>query len=255
MQKSVEENEAVVLIDEKGTRIPLIVKDKNLRIKRLGIYNPKELIGKKYYEKIEIGNRKFMIFIPSIFDKISAIERKAQIILPKDGLFIIYYCDIKSGDRIVEGGSGSGALTMLLAHFVKPKGRVISYEMRDDFAKVAQRNLENAGLNEYIGIKKGDITSKIDEKDVDAVVLDVPNPWDVVQNAYKALKLGGHLACYSPSMNQVEKTVKEMRMSGFFGIKTLETIQREMIVGEKGTRPSFEGLGHTGYVTIGRKIK
>ncbi len=255
MIKSISENDSVVLIDGKGNKILLMAKSGNRKIKGLGVYNPRELIGKNYYENIIIGNRKFMILAPSIFDKISGIERKAQIILPKDGMFIIFYCDIKSGDRVVEGGTGSGALTILLANTVRPKGKVISYEKRNDFAKIAKKNLTNANLGDYVKIKKGDITNTIDERNVDAVVIDIPNPWDAVKIALKAIKLGGYMASYSPTITQVERTVKEMRECGFKNIKTLETLQREIVVGERGVRPSFETLGHTGYVTFGRKVK
>ena len=255
MTESISKNDSVVLIDRKGKKILLMVKNGNRKIKGLGVYNSGELIGKNYYENITIGNRKFMIIAPSIFDKISGIERKAQIVLPKDGMFIIFYCDIKSGDRVVEGGTGSGALTILLANAVRPIGKVISYEKRDDFAKIAKKNLTNAHLSDYVKIKKGDVTNTIDERNMDAVVIDIPNPWDALKNILNALKLGGHMASYSPTINQVERTVKEMKGCGFEGIKTLETLQREIVVGERGVRPSFETLGHTGYVTFGRKVK
>ena len=255
MSKTIKEADSVVIIDEKGNRIPLIVKDEIQKIRGLGVYNPKELIGKDYYDRIDIGSRKFMIFAPSIFDKISVMERKAQIILPKDGMVIIFYCDIKSGDRVVEGGAGSGALTILLANSVRPKGKVISYEKREEFIKIAKKNLKSAGLDDFVEFKRIDVTKTINEKEVDAVVLDIPNPWDALNNALAGLKLGGHIACYSPNVNQVEKTVKEMRNIGLDGIKTLETLQREMVVGDGGTRPSFDTLGHTGYVTFGRKVQ
>ena len=100
---------------------------------------------------------------PSISYKIDVIERKAQIILPKDGMFIAYYCNIKSGDKVVEAGIGSGALTILLANYVRPKGKVISYEKRDDHLKVAKKNLARAGLSDYVEIKKGDVTENIPE--------------------------------------------------------------------------------------------
>jgi tRNA (adenine57-N1/adenine58-N1)-methyltransferase len=255
MPNPVEENCRVILVDEKGNRILLHAIDEVQKIKGLGVYNPKELIGKDYWESIDISGKKFMILSPSIFDKISAIQRKAQIILPKDGMFIIFYCDVKSGDMVVEGGAGSGALTILLANSVRPNGKVISYEKREDFMRIAKRNVESAGLGDYVEFRRGDVTSTIDETGIDAVVLDIPNPWDAVNNALSGLKLGGHLACYSPTMNQVEKTVNEMRKFGLEWIKTLETMQREMVVGEKGMRPSFDALGHTGYVTFGRKIR
>jgi len=86
-------------------------------------------------------------------------------------------------------------------------------------------------------------------------IIDIPNPWDAVNTAYNSLKIGGYLCCYSPLISQVEKTVKEIKKHGFIEIKTFENIQREMIVSDHGTRPSFDMLGHTGYLTFARKIK
>ncbi|MBA3044047.1 tRNA (adenine-N1)-methyltransferase, partial [archaeon] len=177
-----------------------------------------------------------------------------QIILPKDSAIIMLYCDVKNGCRIVEAGVGSGALTIALANFVRPDGKIISYEKRNDFADFAKRNIENAGLGEYVEIKLGDVTESIDEKNADAVILDIPNPWDAVKNAYNALKVCGHFCSYSPTMNQVEKTVKTLKHD-FIEIKTFETLQREIVVGEGGVRPSFDMLGHTGYLTFARKAK
>lgn len=249
----INENDTVVLIDEKGRKILLRIEGGMKKIKGLGVFDPDKLKGKRFGEKIMVGNREFIIMRPSIVDKIETIERKAQIILPKDSSMIALYCDVKNGDTIIEGGVGSGALTIVLANLVRPDGKIISYEKRNDFAEIAKRNIENAGLGKGVEIKIGDVTEKIDEKDADAVILDIPNPWDAVPNAYNSLKMCGHFCSYSPTMNQVEKTVKTLK-HGFIEIKTFETLQREIVVGEGGVRPSFDMLGHTGYVTFARKI-
>jgi len=247
------ENDIVVLLDEKGKKTLIRIEEGMKKIRGLGVFDPGKLKGKKLGEKTRIGNREFIIMKPSVVDKIETIERKAQIILPKDSAIIMLYCDVKNGCRIVEAGVGSGALTIALANFVRPDGKIISYEKRNDFADFAKRNIENAGLGEYVEIKLGDVTESIDEKNADAVILDIPNPWDAVKNAYNALKVCGHFCSYSPTMNQVEKTVKTLKHD-FIEIKTFETLQREIVVGEGGVRPSFDMLGHTGYVTFARKI-
>jgi tRNA (adenine57-N1/adenine58-N1)-methyltransferase len=254
MALTIKDGDLVVLVNEKGGKILFFIEDKIKRIKGLGVYNPKELIDINYNQKIQIGNKDYIVFEPSINDMLSTLERKAQIILPKDGMFIIYYCDIKSGDTVLEGGAGSGALTILLANIVKPEGKIISYEKRDDHIKVVKRNLKRSGLYDFVDLKKGDVTQEIPENNVDAVVLDIPNPWDALENGYSALRPGGHLASYSPTMNQFEKTTRAMEDQDFREIKTIETLQREMIVGERGVRPSFDNLGHTGYLTFARKI-
>lgn len=254
MSKTVSQSDSVVLMNKKGKKIILKIEDKIKKIKGLGVYNPGELIGKIYYDEVEIGSKRYTLLEPSFADKISAIQRKAQIIIPKDGMFILYYCDIKSKDVVIEGGTGSGALTMLLANYVRPKGKVISYDKREDHLKVAKKNLKEADLLDYVDLKKGDVTEKIMENNVDSVVLDIPNPQDALENVYSALRYGGHVGIYTPSTNQFEVTVRAMENYGFGEIITLETLQREMIVGERGVRPSFESLGHTGYITFARKI-
>ena len=254
MDLMINENNIVVLLDEKGKKTLLRIEEGMKKIRGLGVFDPARLKGKKIGEKTRIGNREFIIMKPSVVDKIETIERKAQIILPKDSSMIALYCDVKNGDTIIEGGVGSGALTIILANLVRPDGKIISYEKRNDFAEIAKRNIDNAGLGEFVEIKIGDVTEKIDEKDADAVILDIPNPWDAVKNAYNALKMCGHFCSYSPTMNQVEKTVKTLREHNFVEIKTFENLQREIVVGEGGVRPSFDMLGHTGYVTFARKI-
>ena len=254
MDLMINENNIVVLLDEKGKKTLLRIEEGMKKIRGLGVFDPARLKGKKIGEKTRIGNREFIIMKPSVVDKIETIERKAQIILPKDSAMIVLYCDVKNGCRIVEAGVGSGALTIALANFVRPDGKIISCEKRKDFADFAKRNIENAGLGGYVEIKLGDVTESIDEKNMDAVILDIPNPWDAVKNAYNALKICGHFCSYSPTMNQVEKTVKTLK-HGFIEIKTFETLQREIVVGEGGVRPSFDMLGHTGYLTFARKAK
>ena len=128
------------------------------------------------------------------------------------------------------------------------------FDKREDFINHAKENLKKAELEKHVIIKKGDITKGISEKNIDAIILDIPNPWDAIKYTYKSLKPGGYLATYSPLISQVEKTVNEIRKHKFIEIKTFENIQREMVVSEHGTRPSFDMLGHTGYLTFARKV-
>ena len=251
----VKENDVIVLLSDSNRKILLKIEDITKKIKRLGIYNPISLVGKNYGSTIEITGIKYVILKPSIVDKIECIKRKSQIIIPKDISTILLYCDIKSGDNIVECGFGSGALTMALANAVMPIGRVITYEKRKDFAEFAKKNIIAAGYEKYIEIKIRDvIIEKLDEKDADAVILDIPNPWDCIKNVYDVLKICGHYCAYIPTINQVEKTVISLRQENFFVTSIFENIQRKIVVGKGGTRPDFNMLGHTGYLIFARKI-
>ena len=254
MLKTVSKGENIVLIDSNFKKYIINTNSKIDKIKGIGVLNPNILIGEKYGSKLEIGNKKFWILKTSLLDKLQGLKRKAQIILPRDAGHILINCSIESGNIVLEAGIGSGSLTIAIANAVAPTGKIISYDNREEFIKHAIKNLKNSELDKYVEIKLKDVTKGIDEKEIDAVILDIPNPWEAVDHAWEALKVGGYLCCYSPLISQVERTVKKIRKNSFIEIKTFENIQREMIISEYGTRPSFDMLGHTGYITYARKI-
>ena len=250
----VAEGDEIVLLDENGKRCLVNTSWNKRKIKGFGIVDPKNLIGFEYGRKIRLNQKEVWILKPSSYDRWKSLKRKAQIILPKDSAHIIINCSIVPGSIVVEGGIGSGSLTCILSQIVGREGKIISYEKRKDFKRFAEENLRNVGLGYNVEIKEKDITKGIDEKNVDAVILDIPNPWDVVEHAYNSLKIGGYFCSYSPLISQVEKTVKKLRECPFVEIKTIETLQREIVVLERGARPSFDMLGHTGYLTFARKV-
>ena len=254
MNQLVSKEEKVVLIDSKLRKYILNIKDKTDKFKGIGVFNPISLEGKNYGELTEIGNKNFWILKPSLMDKLQALKRNAQIILPRDAAHIIINCSIESGNKIVEAGIGSGSLTIVLATMVSPNGKIFSYDTRKDFIEHSLKNIEMANLSNYVSTKIKDITTGIDENNLDAVILDIPNPWDAIDYAWKSLKIGGYFCSYSPLISQVENTVKKLKKNNFFEIKTIENIQRELIITDYGTRPSFDMLGHTGYLTFARKI-
>ena len=137
---------------------------------------------------------------------------------------------------------------------VSPNGKIFSYDIRKDFLEHALKNIEMANLSDYVSTKLKDVTTGIDEKNLDAVIIDISNPWDAIEHAWKSLKIGGYFCSFSPLISQVEKTVKKLRKQNFIEINTIENIQRELIITDYGTRPSFSMLGHTGYLTFARKI-
>jgi len=254
MNKKVVEGESVVLIDSAYRKFIIDTNGKTDKFKGVGVIDPGSLVGNRYGEKIEIGNKEFWVLKPSLLDKLQALKRRAQIILPKDAAHIIMNCSVESGNTVLEAGIGSGSLTVALATAVAPGGMVISYDTREDFIEHAMKNLKTAGLDKYVTTQVNDVTKGIDEKNLDAVILDIPNPWEAVNHAWNSLKPGGYFCTYSPLISQVEQTVKKVRKNNFIEIKTFENIQREMVVSDYGTRPSFDMLGHTGYLTFARKV-
>ncbi len=247
------EGTRLMLVDEDGHKYPAVAKKGMVEVRRLGIIDGDKLCGSSIGDRLEVGGRSFIILKPSLNDLLSMIERKAQIITAKDSFIIPMHLDIGSGSRVAEGGVGSGALTLVLLKTVAPDGKVFSYELRADHAEVARRNVEMSGQRACWELRMGDMCKEELPADLDAVVLDMPNPWDALGNVLKALKPGGHICCYVPNANQLERLVNAMRDSGLAEVYSFETIQREMVVHEGGVRPSFEMLGHTGYLAFARK--
>jgi tRNA (adenine57-N1/adenine58-N1)-methyltransferase len=212
------------------------------------------LIGKEYGTRIASNlSLEFVALRPLLSDFVFKAQRKTQITYPKDVALIVMFSGIGPGSKLVEAGTGAGALTTALAHYVKPDGRVYSYEVRPEFTETARRNLVRAGLLEYVELKNGDVTVGIKETEMDAVVLDLATPWLVVPHAYVALKGGGTLVSFSPTIDQVVKTVEALRENGFIDVQTIECIMRRMQTERGKTRPETLMTGHTGYITFARK--
>jgi tRNA (adenine57-N1/adenine58-N1)-methyltransferase len=248
----IEEGKSVILDDGKK-RFLLLVEDVEEKIKGIGRFNPAMLKERSFGEVITIGSKDFMILKPSISDMMLGIRRKAQIITPKDACHIILYTSIHDGSSVIEAGSGSGALTMALAHSVAPDGRVISYDVREDFLEVARENVRLSGYTN-VEFRLGDVRERIDEQGADAVVFDFSDPWNAVENAYGALKDFGHLCCYCPTVEQIERCASAMERSGFTDIRTIEVIEREMVIREGSSRPDNARIGHTAYMCFARKL-
>ena len=214
-----------------------------------------ELIGKEYGEPIRSSlGVYFTTLKPALTDYIMKSSRNTQITYPKDAALIVMFSGIGPGSRVVEAGTGTGALTTALAHYVGPTGKVYTYELRSEFQKNAAKNLERSKLIDQVEMKSGDVTLGVEERDVDAVVLDLAVPWLVVPHAYEALKPSGILVSFSPTIDQVVKTTEALKENGFVFIETVECLMRAMQVERGKTRPQTLMTGHTGYITHARKI-
>lgn len=213
-----------------------------------------DLIGKEYGSTIKSSlGFEFTALKPLLHDYIMKSARQTQITYPKDIALIVMFSGIGPGSRVVESGTGTGALTTALAHYVQPKGRVYSYEIREEFQRTAEKNLRRAGIIDYVELKNKDVTTGIEEKDVDSVVLDLAVPWMVVPHAYAALKPCGTIVSFSPTIDQVVKAVEALIEKDFANIETIECLMRGMQVERGKTRPHTLMTGHTGYITFARK--
>ncbi|MCW4004674.1 MAG: tRNA (adenine-N1)-methyltransferase [Candidatus Bathyarchaeota archaeon] len=214
-----------------------------------------EIIGKPYGEPIKSSlGINFTTLKPALTDYIMKSSRNTQITYPKDAALIVMFSGIGPGSRVVESGTGTGALTTALAHYVGPTGKVYTYELRSEFQKNAAKNLQRSKLIDRVELKSGDVTQGIEERNLDAVVLDLAVPWLVVPHAYEALKPSGIIVSFSPTIDQVVKTTEALRENGFVFIETIECMMRAMQVERGKTRPQTLITGHTGYITHARKI-
>jgi tRNA (adenine57-N1/adenine58-N1)-methyltransferase len=248
-----EGSDVFLYLDRKRTYLVRVEAEKSFHTHK-GYIQLGDLIGKEYGTRIASSmDIEFVALKPNLCDYIFKTNRRTQISYPKDISLIIMYSGIGPGSRVVEAGTGTGALTSAIAHYIQPTGRVHSYELRQEFQKNAKKNLERVGLLDYVELKEGDITEKIEEKDLDAVILDMATPWLVVPHAYAALKGSGMLVSFSPTIDQVVKVVEVLSEYGFVGIETSETLIRFMQVERGKTRPQTVMTGHTGYLTFARK--
>jgi len=187
-----------------------------------------------------------LFIYPKVYRK---LKRGPQVILPKDiGIILAYSC-VDKNSVCVDAGSGSGWLAVSLARICK---QVYSYDIREDFLKIAEHNRVSLGL-ENIVFKLGDVCKKIDEKDIDLVTLDFPSSEKALKNAKKALKPEGMVVGYLPHMEQVKKFVEKLEKLKFFDTYTVEVVVRDLLVRKEGTRPTNMGLWHTAYLVFARK--
>ncbi|MCW4015934.1 MAG: tRNA (adenine-N1)-methyltransferase [Candidatus Bathyarchaeota archaeon] len=248
-----EGSDVFLYLDQRRTYLVKVEAEKSFHTHK-GYIQLGDLIGKEYGTRIASSmDVEFVALKPNLRDYIFKTNRRTQISYPKDISLIILYSGIGSESRVVEAGTGTGALTSAIAHYIKPSGRVYTYEMRQEFQKNAKKNLERAGLLDYVELKEGDVTEGIEEKDLDAVILDMATPWLVVPHAYTALKGSGALVSFSPTIDQVVKVVEALADYGFVGVETIETLIRFMQVERGKTRPQTVMTGHTGYLTFARK--
>lgn len=177
-------------------------------------------------------------------------RRGAQIIQTKDAAYIISRAGIKPGDRVLEAGIGSGALTSALLWAIGSEGELVSVEQ--DVSAI-ERGIENIGTF-HSGVSwkpvEGDIRSKALEGMFDSIILDMPDPWNAIGNAIKYLRFGGCIVTYSPTFNQTEKTVLEMEELGLGVIETTEISRRNILVRKDATRPDHQMIAHTAFMTF-----
>jgi tRNA (adenine57-N1/adenine58-N1)-methyltransferase len=251
------ENEPVVLIDRKD-REYLSRLDRSRPISIRGGKIPVEdIIGSPEGSVVRSSmNEPFLVFRPSFPQLIPNLPRNAQVVYPKDIGPILVWADIFPGARVVEAGLGAGALTMALLRAIGSDGHLFSYEIREDFADMARKNVAKyCGPVTNWTVKIGNVVAELSESEIDRVILDLPDPWQVIEPAWKALRPGGILLCYLPTVLQVKSLIDSLRDDRRFAcIETMETLMRFWHIKGMSVRPQHRMVAHTGFLTSARRL-
>ena len=220
-----------------------------------GILYHDELIGKSWGSEVKthLGHA-FLMLRPSLHDRVIHLRRISQIIYPKESGYILLKMDIGSGSHVVEAGSGSGGLTVVLANAVRPNGRVTSYDARPDIQDRARQNVEREGLEHLVEFKVRDVAAGFDERNVDAVFLDLPSPWDYLRQAHAALINGGFFGAIVPTTNQVSRLLTALHRAGFAQLEVEEILLRPYKPVPTRLRPTDKMVAHTGFLIFARSL-
>jgi len=248
----------VILVDRRGRKytIPLS-KEKSFHT-HVGTILHNQIIGLESGSRIQSStNHQLLVFSPTLEDFVTEMPHATQVIYPKDLGIILAYGDIFPGAKVVEAGLGSGALTLSLLRAVGDKGKVISYEIKEEIIEKAVTSLK--AMNQDISnieVKIQDVYEGIDEDNVDRIVLDLPSPWLVVPHAEKALVNGGILVSFLPTIFQVHELHESLKNTKSFEMmESFEVLLRPWSIGNRSVRPQHRMVAHTGFITTARKCE
>lgn len=255
--KPLRDGERIHLVDRKGRQYALTLRRGKVFQHSGEMLRHDDLIGKEEGIRITLSRgTRMTVLRPTLAEYILKMPRGAQVIYPKDLGIILIWADIYPGARVLEAGVGSGALTMALLRAVGEKGTVFSYEVREDFAERAEENIRQylGEVDQWQLIRK-DITEGIEEREIDRMILDLPEPWRVLPHAQETLRSGGILLSYLPTVPQVEQWVQALQSSRAFDfIQTIETLLRSWNIEGRSVRPDHRMVAHTGFITTARRI-
>ncbi|MEM4442209.1 MAG: tRNA (adenine-N1)-methyltransferase [Ignisphaera sp.] len=250
------DDKILIYMDRRRRWITKVEKDRVFTSDR-GSIHLDDVIGLEYGSRVKTST-KFNAYIlkPLLIDFLEkGFTRVTQVIYPKDQGFIVMLLGLSPGLRIVEVGVGTGNTTAVLANIVRPTGHVYGYEIREEFLNIARKNLEILGLASYVTLKLKDAKEGIDEKEIDGAVVDVADPWNLLEHLHTTLKPSAPVVFFIPSINQIEKLYNSLvEHGGYIDIRCYEVLLREIMLTKESIRPSSLMIGHTGYIMFARKV-
>jgi tRNA (adenine57-N1/adenine58-N1)-methyltransferase len=253
-----EPGERVMLVDQRDRTYLMTLQVGGTYHTHSGTLPHDALLGESEGVRVETSKGMVMMaFRPRFADFVMKMPRGAQVVYPKDLGPIIVYADIFPGARVLEAGTGSGALTIALCRSTGPEGRVCSYDLRAEHRDQAIDNIEAffGKLPRWLELRDGDVADvERSEERFDRCVLDLPEPWGPLGALHHVMDPGGVLCAYLPTIIQVQELVLALRGNGFQHVETFETLRRSWHVTERSVRPDHRMIGHTGFLTVARRV-
>jgi tRNA (adenine57-N1/adenine58-N1)-methyltransferase catalytic subunit len=252
------EGDLILLVDKVGRRHRVRLKAGERHSIHSGMVSHDDLIGRPegIIVTTQLGAR-LLAVRPTFAEQVTGRVRQAQPIYPKDLGAILIAADIHPGARVLEAGTGTGALTLAVLRAVGPEGLVVSYEQREEFHEAAKRAIVDSfgSLPPNLTLKVGDVYVEMDERDMDRVLLDLPEPWQAVPGAKAALRPGGIIFAHCPNVSQVGRFFDCLReVRGFGMLEAFEVLQRGWTVRGRSMRPSHRMVAHTGFLCFARRL-
>lgn len=256
MDAKLNESDPVLFIDRKGRRYLKILRGGS-RITIRGDIAADQIIGIDEGSRVRLSTGEtFLVLRPTYADLIPHLPRAAQVIYPKDAGPLLIWGDVFPGATVIEGGTGAGALTIALLRAVGPTGHLISYEVREDFANAARKNVAAFfGDAPNWTLKVRDLYEGFDETGVDRVFVDLAEPARALDVVSRAMRPGGVLVCWVPTAMQLKETVEALQgRSDFAEVESFETLLRYWQVKGLSVRPTHRMVAHSGFAIVARRL-
>lgn len=254
MNDAFREGEDVLLISPKGKKRVVKIQGGEIHTHK-GYVRVGDIVGRQpgLIVKTHTGE-KMVVLKPLAVDYIPKLARRTQVMYPKDLGYMVLSLGISPGFKVLDAGTGSGAAAMVMASLVKPTGKVFSYDVNEESIEVARRNLERAGLAEYVELVHEDVKTAVFKEFFNAALMDFPDPWDALGNVSRYLKPSARICLVLPTMNQLEKTHEAMVDHGITHLETVEIFIRRIRPFQGKVRPESLMTGHTAYLMLGAKV-